>query len=155
VKYHRGFTALKLELSVPRTEAPEVIVIFGPTNSGKSHFCREASPDAYWKTSNTTWFDQYDGESDLVIDEFYGWLPYNQLLRMLDKYPMKVETKGGHVNFRPKRIYITSNQKPENWYKNFEFAPLRRRITMLYEFISITERYIYEADGTRVLLVNE
>ena len=37
-------------------------------------------------------------------------------VRLLDRYPCQVETKGGSVNFAPKKIIILSNKAPEDWY---------------------------------------
>jgi CRISPR/Cas system-associated exonuclease Cas4 (RecB family) len=40
-----------------------------------------------------------------------------------------VQTKGGAVHFCPKRIWITSNKAPEQWYKNCDFSAMQRRLT--------------------------
>ena len=56
--------------------------------------------------------------------------PYREMLRLLDRYPCQVETKGGSVNFAPKTIIILSNKAPEDWYdkEKCAWAPLERRI---------------------------
>ena len=66
----------------------------------------------------------------VIIDEFYGWLPYCEMLRLLDRYPCQVETKGGSVNFAPKEIIVLSNKPPEEWYDHAKcpWEPLERRI---------------------------
>jgi len=51
----------------------------------------------------------------------------------LDRYPFKVEIKGGSLHFRAKYIYITSNQDPTEWYdmekiKGADINALLRRI---------------------------
>ena len=52
------------------------------------------------------------------------------MLRLLDRYPCQVETKGGSINFAPKKIIILSNKAPEDWYDKNKCAwePLERRI---------------------------
>lgn len=30
----------------------------------------------------------------MVIDDFYGWIPYDEMLRVMDRYPHKVPIKG-------------------------------------------------------------
>ena len=63
-------------------------------------------------------------------DEFYGWLPYCEMLRLLDRYPCQVQIKCGSLNFAPREIIILSNKAPEDWYDKTKCAwePLERRI---------------------------
>ena len=117
-------------LSKPRKFKTQVTVIYGETGVGKSRWASETYPDAYWKPPNSKWWDNYENEETIIIDEFYGWLPYCEMLRLLDRYPCQVETKGGSVNFAPKTIIILSNKAPEDWYdkEKCAWAPLERRI---------------------------
>jgi len=63
------------------------------------------------------------------MDDFYGWLPFDQLLRLCDKYPLMVETKGSQSHFFATTICITSNTLPSTWYKNVpNFAAFIRRV---------------------------
>jgi len=50
------------------------------------------------------------------------------LLRLLDKYKLKVEIKGGHSWAIWTTVVITSNHHPSEWYKDVDLAPLERRI---------------------------
>jgi hypothetical protein len=152
VKYSRGLCSYERVMAPRRTSPPEVIVVFGPTGTGKSQYCREQSPDAYWKPTGTEWFDDYDGRSDIIIDEFYGWIMFSHLLRILDSYPLMLATKGSHVNINCKRIFITSNQCPSKWFKNVNFSALRRRISKMYMFMTFEERYAFEYDLNKVQL---
>ena len=129
-RYHKGLTALSLAVSRPRKFKTKVTVIFGETGVGKSRWACETYPDAYWKPPNSKWWDNYAQEDVVIIDEFYGWLPYCEMLRLLDRYPCQVETKGGSVNFAPKEIIILSNKPPEEWYDHAKcpWEPLERRI---------------------------
>lgn len=110
-----------------------VIVLTGRTNIGKSRFVHEhaTSKGPYFKQCNKDWFTGYWGETDVVFDEFYGSrFTYSQLLQILDRYPFTVGTKGGEVNFIPKRIWITSNAQPWEWYPNMtDCQALMRRLT--------------------------
>lgn len=131
-RYGRAFREYKRLRAEHRNFKTEVRVYWGPPGTGKSRRVMEESPDAYWKPGNCIWFDDYDGGSDVVLDDFYGWLPWSTLLNMLDRYPMKVQTKGGMVNFCPKRIFITSNKPPEEWYSNpHDMQALLRRIDFI------------------------
>lgn len=116
LRHGKMFTHYKLLISKPREEKTKVIVVYGPTGSGKSHWARETFPDAYWKC-NSKWWDLYEDQETVICDEFYGWIPYNVLLRIADKYPCMVESKFGHLNFNAKTLIILSNDKISEWYK--------------------------------------
>lgn len=127
----RNYKALeryKRLITTQRSHAMEVIVIYGPTGTGKSKYCYDNYPGAYWK-QRSNWWDGYENEHTVILDEYYGWLPYDTLLRICDRYPLLIETKGGQKQFTSKRIVITSNNIPSKWYKeSLNLEPLKRRI---------------------------
>lgn len=122
-------------------ETKQVKVYYGAPGSGKTSrvFIKHPLDDIYTLTfgdgsSNSLWFDDYQGESILLLDDFYGQIKYSLLLRILDIYPLRVQQKGSytHVNF--KKIYITSNEHPSQWYTNVDnTSALERRITKTKE----------------------
>lgn len=131
----RNFKAIRefKRLCTPRrTEKPYVIAIWGPTDVGKTHIANELLPNAYWKSRNTgssQYWDGYEGQEDVIIDEFNTeWIHYELMLRLLDKYPLMVDIKFGHANFVAKRIIITSMIHPKDWFPRAEYAPLERRL---------------------------
>jgi len=134
VKFNRGIEKWKmLHTTKNRSWHTEVRVYWGPTGTGKSRRAlHEAGPNAYWVlqpgNGQACFFDGYEGQEHVVIDEFYGWIPYAVLLKMLDRYPLMVHTKGGATNFYPKVVWITSNKSPQEWYSSCAFAPLQRRL---------------------------
>jgi len=126
---------------------PRVILLVGPTGVGKSRWVREQNMDCYFKAPDEWWPD-YDGKSDVCLDDFYGWLPFHMLLRLLDRYPIRVGVKGAHVYFNPSTIYITSNKIPIHWYKEdirakYDFNALYRRIHMIHYWFN-GERAVLE-----------
>lgn len=127
VKYYRAFERYLLIKSVPRSWKSLVTIIQGPTGTGKSKWAMENDPNAYWK-QRSQWWCGYTKQETVVLDEFYGWLPFDLLLRLCDRYPMLVETKGGQVQFQAKHIIITTNSLPNNWYKSAYFPALVRRV---------------------------
>jgi hypothetical protein len=62
-----------------------VIVLYGKTNLGKSYYVRKHAPDAYWK-QRSVWWDGYEDHKDVVLDDFYGWIPFDNMLRLCDRY---------------------------------------------------------------------
>jgi len=78
------------------------------------------------------------GEETIIIDEFYGWLAWDYLLRLLDRYPFSLDTKHGTVQCSAKKIVLTSNKHPSLWYPNSKYGwdignPLKRRIISIRE----------------------
>lgn len=128
VRHHRALNSYRLVKVTPRSHPMEVIVIFGPTGTGKSRWCAENYPNAYWKQLGK-WWDGYQGHEAVIIDEFYGWLQWTTLLRLCDRYPMMLETKGGQLQFTAKTIVFTSNTEPHLWYKDKYFDAFKRRVT--------------------------
>lgn len=145
VRYSSGFERYKRLKVSPTKPTADVCLIYGPTGTGKSHFLNEDYPKAYWK-QNSIWWDDYNGEETVIVDEFYGWLPYTEMLRICDKYPLLLQTKGGQVRAKFKRVFFTSNSLPRSWYDwdkpNLNWAPFIRRFTSFLYFKS-KETHLY------------
>lgn len=127
VKYYKALNHYRMMTMPPRNHDTQVTVIWGPTGTGKSKYCKDQFPEAYWK-QRSQWWDNYTSQKTVVIDEFYGWLPFDTLLRLCDRYPLLVETKGGQTQFVAEHIVITSNTIPERWYKHVYFQAFVRRV---------------------------
>lgn len=118
VKFHRGLKELLLyhpDMMQQRAWKTKVTVYCGSPGVGKSRLVYEMAPKAYWKPRGR-WWDGYNFHEDVVLDDFYGWLPFDDLLRLCDRYPLRVETKGGTMSMLAKHIWITSNRLPHEWY---------------------------------------
>lgn len=134
-RMHKAATTYKRTITPKRDWPMELIVYIGPSGTGKTRTAREAYPDAYWKPKGK-WWDGYDGQETVVIDEMYGSsFSFGELLQLLDRYPHSVEIKGDTVEFTSRRIVMTSNQEPEDWYDaekthQMDWAnnPLNRRL---------------------------
>lgn len=147
LRYNKAFETYKRIKAPTRAVKSQVCVLVGPTGVGKSYLARTMCPKAYWldnprSKGSSAWWDGYDGLQPVIIDEFYGWMPYTFMLRLLDEYMMKVEIKGGFVNFNSPHIILTSNKFPEDWYDKTkcDFLPLLRRLDLIVE---ITSRGFY------------
>lgn len=157
LKYYKGAHEYKRvkQMAHPRKEKTVCFVLFGHTGCGKTHMAKQTFPDAYWVTKpndkGSVWFDGYDGKSPIIIDEFYGWLPYDLLLRLCDHAPLQLPTKGSFTGVAPKYIVFTSNKSFEQWYNYAKFqggtAPLERRLEVIIEFRTLTEANIWKQPG--------
>jgi len=87
------------------------------------------------------WFDGYDGQPVTIIDDFRSkGVRFSFVLRLLDRYPLSVEFKGGFVNWAPRYIFITTpNDVAGTFAARKEHLPediaqLERRITKVFSF---------------------
>lgn len=136
VKYYKAVDRVRTCFIEPRSEKPEVLWFYGATGTGKS---REAFSydDVYAKDmSDGKWFDGYTGQETVIFDDMRkDTFKYHELLRLLDRYELRVQYKGGSVHFNSKRIIITSCYRPEYLYDTREdIQQLLRRIDEIREF---------------------
>lgn len=132
---YKAIRAYKILQTVPCKREIFTQVYWGPPGTGKTHRCfAEADendlfvlspPNAY---SGAIWWDGYQGQSCVIIDEFYGWIGRDFMLRLCDKYALTVQTKGGTVPFLATKIWITSNTEPSEWWPNKGLGAMTRRL---------------------------
>jgi len=103
----------------PRDWKPEVRWYHGPTGVGKTKSAREwLGDDIYTCLDSIKWFEGYDSHENVLIDDFRkDFCKFHQLLKLLDRYEYKVETKGGSRQFVAKKIAITSPYPPQYVYE--------------------------------------
>lgn len=156
--YSRAHRALNEALQIysqPRTWAPTVRVYYGQTGTGKSRkaFSQAISPYVH---SGGSWFDGYEGEADVIFDDFGGSeFKLTYLLKLLDRYPMRVPIKGGFVNWIPKNIWITANYAPRDWFPNAKDEhkkALLRRISETVHFRRLSSLDIVDTEVEEVLI---
>ncbi|UOF81639.1 rep protein [Circoviridae sp.] len=132
IRYKRAITSDIEDRRPDRKWPTQLFIIWGETGTGKSRFCAEQVPNAYWK-SRGEWWDGYEGHESIIIDEFYGWLPFDFMLRLCDRYPLLLPVKGGFRKMVAKRVIITSNKHYREWYgeriNDAMWGALERRIT--------------------------
>jgi len=132
-----------------RTWMTELFIYTGKAGSGKSHaayeeakqFLLDAGSDElpYMlmipNKGESLWWEGYEGQQVVIIDDFYGTIDINYFKRMVDKYPMKVNIKNMSAQFLARRVYVTSNQGWKSWWGSELLAnsenvnAIQRRIT--------------------------
>lgn len=132
---YRTIRAIGADFSVCHGMQRTVFVFWGITGSGKSHRAwDEAGVHAYSKCPRSKFWDGYQDQQHVVVDEFRGGIDVAHLLRWTDRYPVRVEIKGSSRPLCATKIWITSNLDPRAWYPDLDYATveaLLRRLTIV------------------------
>jgi len=145
VKYHRGLEKaallVKQEAAIKADRPVTVTIIEGLPGVGKSRLARDMSEGvtSYWPPmrsheKDNVWFDGYDGQRILVLDNFQGkeQMPHELLLRVTDRYPFSAPCKGAHAQAQWDQVIITTSVDPKMWYPDIgvvERSAFNRRVT--------------------------
>lgn len=101
----------------------EIYLYFGPSGCGKTTRAKMkvASDDGYLyeKKGDTKWWCGYEGEDNVLLDEFNGdsYGSIEDFNRMTNVGVFQGETKGGQVFMKAKAVHITTNRHPCHWWK--------------------------------------
>lgn len=135
IKYSKGIKDMFYSSQKDRIDKPYVEWIYGPTGIGKTKYA--SSLGDYYIKDGTPWWDGYNHEEVIIIDDFDGHWPFRDLLRLLDRYKYQGQIKGGYVKINSSKIIITCDRKPEDLYEvqlsDHELSQLLRRIDKITE----------------------
>lgn len=114
IRYHKAFDRIKAMLMPKRTTEPIVTLLWGEAGAGKTRFVfdKHGIDKVYKKSDSSKWFDGYMQEEAFLLDDYDWDFKRGFLLNLFDRYPMKVEIKGGMVEFNSPYLYITCNHLP-------------------------------------------
>jgi len=92
-------------------EPEENLWITGAPGVGKSYWVRQNYGDSLYIKAQNKWWDGYNGEENVLIDDFdQGGKCLSHYMKLWgDRYNLNGEIKGGTVKLGYKRLIITSN----------------------------------------------
>jgi len=126
---------------------------YGDSGLGKSRLADTRYPNAYRKTDGH-WWDGYSGESVVILDDFDGdFMSTAAFLRLVDRYPLQSQVKGGFVRNLATHFIITSNLLPNAWWPGVSrkrYEAIARRINKVLVFEK--DCPVYEYDGHEYLV---
>lgn len=138
---HNAFQKYKEMVAKEKTKEfrhVEVIVLEGETGTGKT---RKAMEEATFKIEGDglPWWDGYEGEKCILLDEYSNQLSITKLLNVLDGYQLRLPIKGGHTYANWNKVYITTNNCWDDWHPNAK--PLHRNALLrrISKWIKIAE----------------
>lgn len=149
LRYHRGIEKVReltLKEEAKAWREVEVIFITGPTGCGKTREAMAAGSDIYKiQGSQLQWWDGYEGEKTILIDEYSNDVKVTELLALLDGYKLRLPVKGGFTYAAWTKVFITSNlARLHEQAKDAHRDALQRRITTVknyWEASGMDERF--------------
>ena len=118
------------------------IWLWGKTGTGKSHEAfKDFHPDTHyvWKNDNG-WQDGYTQQDTVIINDFRGEIPYNELLQLVDKWPYYVKRRGKEpMPFTSKKVIITSSLRPDQIYHNRNDEDCIEQLNRRFQIIELGE----------------
>lgn len=97
-----------------------VLYIHGPTGTGKTFsllkVLNHIKSSYFTKSSGSKWFDGYQGEEIIILNEFISYIPITTFLQLTDPEPPHLEVKGSHTPNKSLVQIITTNTPPDEQY---------------------------------------
>lgn len=134
IRYHHGFEAFKLTIDPepPMQRDVEVIVLWGPTGTGKTHRIMTLFPDCFCVRPGRDPWDGYSSHETIFFDEFdpQVWNIHEMKL-ILDKWRYRLQRRYRNAFAAWTRVAICCQDSPVSWWPNAsepDIQAIRRRI---------------------------
>lgn len=150
IRYHRGFEAFAnvIRAAPAKERNVEVIVLWGPTGTGKTHRVLHTYPDCFCVEPGRDPWDGYAGEATIFLDEFdYTLWPINQMKKILDKWKYRLQRRYLNAYAEWTRVVICANPSPVCFYDGASAPDLdafRRRIQGRCRLVESREQTLAE-----------
>ncbi len=144
LRYHKAFAAYRASLhSEPRDFKCSVILIVGPTGTGKSFLVRLLLKSGAFGTyyvarhakGSGLYFDGYQGQDTIFFDEFDGNRCTPTFLNELcDEGEFWIPQHcAANINCRVSTVIICTNYHPRYWWRRgVNVAPFMRRVSLSF-----------------------
>lgn len=122
VRNYKGIREARRVLDTKKRNWPmHVVIYWGKPGTGKTRLVYDLhGVDNVYPKMVGKWWDGYNQEPTVLIDDFDPSncfdITFDFYLKLLDRYPMRVETKGGTCEFLSRTIIFTSNIDPDEWF---------------------------------------
>lgn len=156
--------------NLPDFVSMDVMLVYGAAGTGKTSWCigaaRRMGLNLYHVQSpadknSKQWWQGYNGQKAILIDDFNGQWNINYLQQMLDGYIKQVDIKNTWGVGCYNTVYITSNKPIEDWFpKSYKRSPdllesLKRRINRVMRMSWVENVITKKKDVKTEVLKNE
>jgi hypothetical protein len=145
VRYRSGMETLLAISARPRSFRSQLVWYQGDAGTGKSTRVRDDATllaggdtrDVYWLgDSSGRWWCGYLSQRIVVIDDLGPSCNFSieAFLRLADQFPLRLQNKGGSIEFRGRIILVTSNRMPEDCFPSCDFTQKQALYRRMDEF---------------------
>lgn len=136
VRFHKAFTEYRRGSTLPRDFKTRVVLFIGPPGVGKSTLMKRialylgSSYKVPAKKGSGLYFDDYDNQDVLILDEFSGNTCPPEFFNLIaDEHECVLPVHGGAGHqFVSKYLFIGTNYHPKFWWKHR--SPIQLRQTL-------------------------
>ncbi len=145
LRYHSGLKELikiNQKKLTKKFRKVEVLIHTGKTDTGKTRSAVENNPDAFMINGDQLeWWDGYEGEKTLIIDEYNNDVNITKMLKILDGYQLRLSVKGSFTYARWNKVIITTNLQKDEIHPNAK-AEHRRALFRRIDTIKVFKKLV-------------
>jgi len=143
-RYMKYFDRVVTREQPDRSRPTLCTLAYGPPATGKTTGLRRRAEEEYpgaeiyylplkEHDQSNQWWDMYKGQEVIIIEDASpGFMKQEYFLRLIDRTPLLVQTKGNYRKFLGRHVYISSNYSLDGLFP-FTNPAVSRRITTIFE----------------------